>query len=327
MKGWALRHPVLLGASISGALLLGLLVQEVLMDRFTVILGPEGLLDEYGNLRIAVVHCILAGYLPGAYYSLLRGARNTVDQLEENLKPAEGTRPVSSAGQIGKRRLFVAGVLGVLFTLFTPYLTTPVPPWNPSTWQPEVWWHRVPSLFIGWWLGWLTAAVQDTSARTSRLASMVTTVDLLDVKQWSPFVRQGLLTALLIVGLISILGLMLIDPTEWRVVVVGVGLGLPLALLGLWLPVRGVHQRICLVKEREQEWIREQIRMARDRLPEAATQGQMADLVAYLQLVEDAPEWPFSVSSLLQVTLYLLIPAASWVGGLLIEGLLGQFFG
>jgi hypothetical protein len=327
MKGWALRHPVILGVCISGALLLGLLVQEVLMDRFTVILGPEGALDEYGNLRIAVVHCLLAGYLPGAYYSLLRGTRKTVDQLKENLGPADSTGPGSSVGQIGKRRLVVAGVLGVLFTLCTPYLTTPGPPWNPSTWQPEVWWHRVPSLFIGWWLGWLTVAVRYTSARISRLAARVVAADLLDLRPWSPFVRQGLLTALLIVGLISILSLMLLDPTEWRVVVVGVGLGLPLALLGLWLPVRGVHQRIRLVKEGELEWIREQIRPARDRLQEATAQGQMADLVAYLQLVEDAPEWPFSASSLVQVVLYLLIPVVSWVGSLLIEGLLGQLFG
>jgi hypothetical protein len=327
MKQWTLGRPVLLGVGISGALLCGLLLQEVLMDRFTMILGPESARDEFGNLRIAVVHCLLAGYVPGAYYTLLRGARNTIDRLEANLRPAGDTSSASLGGRLGKRGLIISGLLGTLFTVFTPFLTTPEPPWNPSTWQPEVWWHRALGLFIGWWAGWLTAAVWNTSARTSRLATRVVTVDLLDLRQWSPFVRQGLLTALLIVGLVSILSLMLLDPTEWPVIAVAVGLCLPLALLGLWLPVRGAHRRIRQVKEAELEWIREQIRPARDRLQDATAQGKMADLIAYLRLIEDAPEWPFQTSTFVQMVLYLLIPVASWVGGLLIEGLLGQLLG
>jgi hypothetical protein len=214
-----------------------------------------------------------------------------------------------------------------LFTVFTPFLTTPEPPWNPSTWQPEVWWHRGLGLFIGWWAGWLTAAVWDTSKRTSRLATRVLAVDLLDLRQWSPFVRQGLLTALLIVGLVSILSLMLLDPTEWPVIAVAVGLCLPLALLGLWLPVRGAHRRIRQVKEAELEWVRERIRSTRRLMEAPLASGQMADLIAYLRLIEDAHEWPFQASTFVQMVLYLLIPVASWVGSLLIEELLGWLFG
>jgi hypothetical protein len=225
------------------------------------------------------------------------------------------------------RGLIISGLLGMLFTLFTPYLTTVVPPWDPSTWAPEVWWHRVLGLFIGWWSGWFSAAVWITSTRTSRLAAWVLKVDLLDVKQWAPFVRQGLLTALLIVGLVSILSLMLLDPTEWPVIAAGVGLCLSLALLGFWLPVRGAHRRIRLVRDDELEWIRQQIHLARDRLQDAAVSGEMGDLIAYHQLIEEAPDWPFQASSLVQVVLYLLIPVASWVGGLLIEGILSQLFG
>ncbi|MCD4843401.1 MAG: hypothetical protein K8R25_02835 [Methanosarcinales archaeon] len=48
----------------------------------------------------------------------------------------------------------------------------------------------------------------------------------------------------------------------------------------------------------------------------------MADMEAYLRLIEDVPEWPFQSSILVRVVLYLLIPIASWFGGLLIEGML-----
>jgi hypothetical protein len=50
----------------------------------------------------------------------------------------------------------------------------------------------------------------------------------------------------------------------------------------------------------------------------------MPGLVAYLQLVERIPDWPFQASTAVQLVLYLLIPVASWFGSLLIEGLLDR---
>jgi hypothetical protein len=201
-------------------------------------------------------------------------------------------------------------------------------------------------LFVGWWLGWLIWAVWSTSARISRLAARVASVDLLDMSAWSPFVKQGLLTALLTVGGLSICSLMLLEPRQWPAVAIWVVVCLPLALLGLLLPLRGAHQRILQVKEVELEWARGRIRQSRallggalsevsedtpDTAPSDASSetspGQMSDLIAYLQLIDDVPEWPVQASALLQVTLYLLIPIVSWFGGLLIESLLDQLFG
>jgi hypothetical protein len=318
---------VILGLSISGALVFGLLMQEVLSGRFTVIIGPESPPLGLDNLRIAVVHCLMTGYLPAAVLALLRGTRRTVNQLEGDLVSAEDISTAGLTPPIKKRSLFIAGLLGMVVTIFTPYLTTPGPPWDPSLWSPEVWWHRVLGLVMGWWLGWLFLVVGSTSTHVSQFASRVRTVDLLDVSPWSPFVRQGLLTALLIMGIASIQLLMLVDPTEWKVVVFGVCTYLVLALLGLWLPARGVHRRIREVKEQELGWIRERIWDSKALLQDTSSQGQMADLIAYHQLIEDADEWPFRASTAVQMALYLLIPVASWVGGLLIEGLLGHLFG
>ena len=53
----------------------------------------------------------------------------------------------------------------------------------------------------------------------------------------------------------------------------------------------------------------------------------MADLIAYYQLIEDADEWPFRASTLVQVALFPLIPIVSWIAGLLIESLLDRVLG
>jgi hypothetical protein len=54
--------------------------------------------------------------------------------------------------------------------------------------------------------------------------------------------------------------------------------------------------------------------------------GQMADLIAYLELIEGVPEWPFQTSTVMRLLLYLLIPVASWAGKQMIETTLDQLF-
>jgi hypothetical protein len=154
-------------------------------------------------------------------------------------------------------------------------------------------------------------------------------VDLLDLSPLFPFVKQGLLTTLLTIGLVSIFSLLLLDPGEWPVVARAYLGCLAIALIGFWLPIRGVHQRIHEIKEAELKWTRERIHQSEillhsgspDMLP-----GQMADLVANLKLIEDASEWPFESLTIVHVMAYLLIPLVSWLGGLLIESLLEIVF-
>jgi len=148
------QKPAILGLSISVTLLFGFLMQEYLLDRFTLIFEQEYLLQDFW---IAVVHCLLAGYLPSAYFLLLRGTKNTFKELEHVLRPATDPSYVDSAVHIEKRKLIVWGLLGVLVALLLPYQTA-ISPWDPSTWHPEVVWHRALEPFIGWWAGWFFGA-------------------------------------------------------------------------------------------------------------------------------------------------------------------------
>ena len=237
---------------------------------------------------------------------------------------AGGEDPVST------RVLLLSGLAGMLFTVLTPLLTAETAAWGPSTWSPEVWWHRLLGLFIGWWIGWFVLAIRYTSVGVSRLAEQIDRLDLLDLRPFTPFVRQGLLTSGLAVGALSLASLLLIEPGQWPVVVLTVGITLPLAILGLLLPMRGVHQRIREAKEAELEWTRERIRRASSfvyKLSAPESPGQLADLYAYFQLIDDVSEWPVENSALVQVTLYLVIPVVSWFVNLMIGNLLGSLFG
>jgi len=311
-------NPAILGISIIVILLFGLLLHEYLLDNLIVVFEQGS--SRYDDFRIAVIHCILAGYLPAAYFYLIRGTRNNIDELEKVLEPVNVPTPTN----IGNISFIFWGLIGVMLAVFTSYLTAQSP-WDPSTWNPEVWWHRGLGLFAGCWGGWFIFAVWHSSAQISRLAARIGSVDLLDLSPLSPFVNQGLLTTLLMIGFVSIYSLFLLEPGQWPAVVILVILTIPLALLGLLLPVRGLHRQIHEAKQAELQWTRERISQSRTLLhnisPESSS-GRMGDLEAYLRLIEDVPEWPFQSSTLVRVLFYLLIPIASWFVGLLIEGML-----
>ncbi len=316
-------NPVILGLGIIVILLFGLLLHEYLLDNLTVIFEPGS--SRYDDFRIAVIHCILAGYLPAAYFYLIRGTRNNIDELEKVLEPINVPSPIN----IGKRSLILWGLVGMMGAVFATYLTASSF-WDPSTWNPEVWWHRGLGLFVGFWIGCFIVAVLDSSERVSRLADRIKKVDILDLSPLSPFVNQGLLTILLMIGFVSIFSLFLLEPRQWPAVVILVGLTLPTALLGLMQPVRGVHRLIREAKQAELQWTREKIRQAIPLLHDISSEGsssQMGDLEAYRRLIEDVPEWPFQSSTIVKVVLYLLIPIASWFGGMLIEGMVELVWG
>jgi hypothetical protein len=311
-------NPAILGIGIIVILLFGLLLHEYLLDSLTVIFEPGSW--RYHDFRIAVIHCILAGYLPAVYFYGMRGTRNNINKLEKVLEPVNVTSPTN----IDKKSLIIWGLGGMMLAVFIPYFTTQSP-WDISTWNPEIWWHRGLGLFVGWWGGRAIFAGWDSSKRFSLLAVRIKKVDLLDLSPLSPFVNQGLLTTLTIIGFVSIFSLFLLEPRQWPVVVIMVGFTIPLAFLGLLLPVRGLHKRIHEAKQAELQWTRERIsqssRLLHDTSPELSS-GRMGDLEAYLRLIEDVPEWPFQSSTVVRIVLYLLIPFASWFGGMLIEGML-----
>jgi hypothetical protein len=236
---------------------------------------------------------------------------------------------VTAAALVSTGEVLGFSFLGAAITFLTPYLSA-LSPWNPGTWTPEVYWHRILGPPIGWWTGCFCYSMVKVSIRLSRTAALVQSIELLDLNPLSPFVHQAVRNVLLVVGALSIAGLFVIESWMWTTLALIAAVVLPIGVIGLLLPVYGIHRRIRKAKQEELRWTLEGIRKARLRLKASssdAASSQMADLITYHQFIDEVPEWPFRISTFVRVFLYLLIPLVSWAGGVLLEMILGRVVG
>ncbi len=329
--------PLWLGLSISGSLLVVMFLIETLMGRWSGLLVggefdplakvSEGILRD---VRIAIVHCLIIGYLPAALLHSLRSGRRTVYALQSSLAcTVEECASLAASIRLRKSGLLVTGLVGLLLALATPYFVPPVPPtpWNPATWSPEVAWHRIlgPLTMIwGWWLAYTVVTV---SVRMSRIAKTLAKVDLLDLSPLAPFTQLGLTNALLLIGTPSIWSLMMIETGFGQMMFIIGGTTLIGTTFAMLAPVHGVHKRICQSKEEALGRVNGQIAEQRGSFqgPQSdLPSGRMADLVAYRGMVQDVPEWPFTLSTYTRVALYVLLPVAAWGVGVVAEEVLGR---
>ena len=111
-------------------------------------------------------------------------------------------------------------------------------------------------------------------------------------------------------------------------VVLAIGM-LTLVTVALIAPTRGVHRRIAAAKAAELARVSDAIRSERsatlaprcaDAQPEDARLG---NLIQYQEFVKSIREWPFDVSIVARSVLLILLGAGSWLGGAVVERLLG----
>lgn len=329
---WFVDSPLRLGLTISGILLLALIVSETVLDQWPGIAEAsqgdalarqtEGTLRD---LRIAVVHCLLAGYLPAAFLAVLRGGKRTVYALQGALDcTQEECGALADSIRFSPGGLTAAASIGLAFALAAPYVVQPVPetPWSPASWSPEVAWHRTLGPLVGAWGALLAYEIVAVSRRMSRLAIDLKSIDLFDLTPLLPFTQQGLGNALFLMGYVAISGLMILTETGFGLMGLVVGtVILAVAGVALVLPLRGVHRRIVQAKEAELAWVDDKLREQRAVLKSGAerTSGDLSDLAAYRDLVLSVRDWPINTSSYVRFALYLLIPVISWAAAALVE--------
>lgn len=324
-------EPALLSLALALSTSAALLVAEVASGRLEALIETGG--DGLRNVRLAVGFIALTAYIPTATYYVLRGARRAADELRPllRLEEAEVRARVDAIGTQPVKALRRAGWLGVVVALMIPLLVDlPRGEFPYSLNQPlETIWHRVATPILGWWAGRLGYLILLESRRFSELARGLRSIELFELEPLLPFARVGLSNALFLIGFVAIFAVMSFFE-------VGLGpaaglislMSLPAAVVGMALPVQGVHRRIREEKARRLASCRERLRgLDRDGEGErsAIEIRELTDLLTLRAHLEAVREWPFDVSVIMRLAVYLIIPLGSWAGAALVERMVDTF--
>jgi len=324
--------PVLLCVGLAVLASGGLLLGELWSGRLVQLAANS---DGLRNVRIAVGLIAMVFYVPTATLYVLRGARRTADGLRPlvRLEDPEVRALVAAAGTQSAAGLRRAGWVGLLVSVLVP-LIADLPrgdfPYELDP-TPEVVWHRVAVLVVGWWVGRLLYVIGVESRRLSALAEGLRPIDIFDLKPLLPFARQGLTHALLLTGFVSIFVVMSIFEVGLGLAVGFIALlTLPAAAFGMLLPVRGVHSVIRAEKQRRLFWCQERLHTLQGDStagPDGPATHALADVLTLRSHLEAVREWPFDTSVLVRLAIYLVIPLGSWAGAALVERMVDAFLG
>ena len=319
---WTLRafdalpgSPFSIGAIFAAGLLIAFFVVRAIVG------GAES--SGPGELRIAVTQILIMAYCATAYAYVLVMARRTTRELSLAIPDLPDRQTiVDRAGKHPKWILPLVGVASYLVIgIGVTNATTPdvAGPWNWQGWSYDVFWHRATTVAFVYWIGCFNYVIVVESARLSRMSNSIDALDLLNMQPYRPLIRQGLTNALLVFGMVSVLSLLGVESRYWPALI-GFWIGFTvLAWIGLMLPLRGIRRQFKAAKERELEWCRKSLTVARDSFKSGSGEGSIADTLAYQSMIENQRNWPFDHSVLVRFALYLLIPLGSWLGGAFVE--------
>ena len=163
---------------------------------------------------------------------------------------------------------------------------------------------------------------------SERITREIVRIDLLDRSALAPFARQGLLRALFWAGGSSIASLLALDLQRIWALFAILALTLLMATLARLQPVRAIHARLVEAKRAELARIRAEIQRVKEVALGPRRAGRGADalpgLLAYESRIEAVSEWPFDTPTRLRFGALMLLAAGSWLGGAVVERLLGS---
>jgi hypothetical protein len=309
-------NPLWIGIGFTIALLLVFLVGRALVE------GANN--SDPDNFRVAIIQILQMTFSASAYAYLLMTAPKTAHDLSPVARHSpQWQKIVDSAGKHSWWVLLLVGaatylVVGVIATNVTTL--EPDNPWDWQAWSYDVYWHRATTVAHTWWTGCLCYVIVAESKRLSRLSEGIESIDLLDLLPYQPLVRHGMTNALLLIGMASIASL-LGGEARYLPLLAVLWIGfVGLARMGMMLPVKGIRRKIRVARERELDWCRQALKIARDEMKSGADQQQsIAEIVAYRSLVESIKNWPFDNPTLVRFSLYIMIPLGSWLGGAFVE--------
>jgi hypothetical protein len=192
------------------------------------------------------------------------------------------------------------------------------------------------AVLIATWIvfGWSAMYLIESSRLYSKIGERHVEVDLLDLGPLSHLTRHGLRVVLVVAIYLAVAMIVSIvgtpSWTSWRTVtsLLGCLLDVVVATVSFVLPVRGLRRHIRARKAEKLGQLRDEIRQKEELMAGSGTESveagaKLPGLFAYIHEIESVREWPFDAPTLTRVFVYAAIPLGSWVGGALVERLLG----
>ena len=268
-------------------------------------------------VRAPVTLYVIVGYLPMAVYYLWVWTNDHLQtiaaQFALDRKPVVFPRLTAN----------LLGTIGVV-TVYFSFLYQPDDPLlliQPARWSGNFVFPFVGLVFMGWFNFRFTFLVIWSAVAISRSAQHIHGIDLLDTSLVKPYAQHGVRSSLLAVVSLSITANLWLDPGSPTIgTATSLAMLVGAAVLALFLPTWGIHQRLKALKQSELKQIRNAITSRRDPWTRSADDAQQlrADLALEQRLVE-VSEWPFDAGSYGRVMLYILLGFGSWVGAALVE--------
>jgi len=273
-------------------------------------------------VRAPVTLYVIVGYLPMAIYYLSLWTTEHMETIAQQLSldRTPVLFPRRAANWLG-----AAGVVAMYF-LFIHSPDDPLLLFQPARWFAEFVLPLVGILFMGWFNFRFTFLLVWFAIAISRTARRVHSIDLLDTSLVKPYAQHGVSSSLLAVVSLSISANLWLDPDSPTIATATtVVMLVAAAVLALFLPTWGIHQRLKALKQSELKEIRSAIKSRRDPLTRSVDDAQQlrADLALEQRLME-VSEWPFDAGSYGRVALYVFLGFGSWVGAALVERMLGS---
>jgi hypothetical protein len=278
-----------------------------------------------------VVNAVMVAFMLSAHVYAHRGAMRDLQQLRPALECSDErfAELVGDAACVPALSLHAASALGLLFGFL---LAT----FDPGVWEggvrppmgdPIFLWVAFRNAVLGWCVARALAADLHLTRVYTRLGAE-SRIDLLDIRPLTPFARKGQRSAIIWLGFSVLLSLFWLGARPARINFAMLVVILCL-VTGLFMaPLRGVHRRIARTKNAELDRVNQEIR--RERASGAGAPGadpagdtRLASLVAWRGLVEGVREWPVSASTLVRVAAFAVLGIGSWLGGAVVERILG----
>lgn len=279
-----------------------------------------------------IVNAAMIGASPTILVYSLRTAEQDVRDLAPALgdSPAELQERIREITQLNPRLLRAWGVAAIALTTAFTFLDPGF--WStrerPPLTDPWMIWFLVQQSLLGWLLARAIATDVMTALAFSRLADRLRNVDLLDLRPLAVFGRRGVRSVLYWMATLAIFSLFWLAPNAGRGNIAAFVLLLTLAGGNLTVLMLRAQRRVHRekIQQLERLWVAiraDQKALQSDPTGSANAAARLLALYAAEARIHAVSEWPFDASSVIRFAVYLTIGVGSWVGGALVERLLG----